>query len=92
MPLDFCAPSELRAAVDRVNDNFKGENQLTLGARIGLGVEIVRAALNDLDDVAARKEITVVLIERLRERLYSNPATFSLPAVRAARAAGEPLH
>jgi hypothetical protein len=92
MPLDFCAPSELKAAVERVNDSFRGENQLTLGARIGLGVEIVRAALNDLDDDAARQEITVVLIEMLRERLYANPAVISLSVVQAARTAGEPLH
>jgi hypothetical protein len=92
MPLDFCAPSELRAAVERMNDSFRGENQLTLGARIGLGVEIVRAALNDLDGDASRQEVTVVLIEMLCERLYANPATISLPAGRAARAAGKPLH
>jgi hypothetical protein len=92
MPLDFCAPSELRGAVERVNDNFEGENQLTLGTRIGLGVEMVRAALNDLEDDAARQEITVALIEMLRERLNADPAMTSQPAMQTARAAGEPLH
>jgi hypothetical protein len=76
----FCSPTEFQQAARLLNKTFVGASQMTLGAQVELGVEMVKSAFRHLTD-AQRSEIYTVIDEDLRATIVGGPPVVAAGAI-----------